>query len=58
MSQELLDAIARTLQVPAQQIGFLDKLAPEELEQLAQLIARLEIHAGSEQYTDTHWEDD
>lgn len=58
MSQQLLDAISRNLQVSAQEIGFLGKLDEEELELLAQLIARLELHSGSEQYTDTHWEDD
>ena len=58
MSQALVDAIARNLQVSAQELTFLQKLSEPELEQLAQLIARLEIHARSEQYSDTHWEDD
>ena len=58
MSQQLLDAIARNLQAPAGQIAFLHKLEENELELLAQFIAQLEIHARSEQYSDTHWEDD
>ncbi|WP_312263084.1 hypothetical protein [Candidatus Igneacidithiobacillus taiwanensis] len=58
MSQALVDAIARNLQASAQELAFLEKLAEPELEQLAQLIAKLEIHARSEQYSDTHWEDD
>ncbi|MEY2342557.1 hypothetical protein AB4090_10660 [Acidithiobacillus sp. IBUN Pt1247-S3] len=58
MSQQILDAIAHNLQTPAKEISFLGKLAPEELEKLATLIAKLEIHAGAEQYVDTHWEDD
>lgn len=58
MSQALVDAIARNLQVSTQEIAFLQKLSEPELEQLAQLIAKLEIHARSEQYSDTHWEDD
>ena len=58
MSQQLLDAIARNLQVSAGQIAFLHKLEENELELLAQLVAQLEIHARPEQYTDTHWEDD
>jgi hypothetical protein len=58
MSQALVEAIARNLQAPAQELAFLQKLTEAELEQLAQLIAKLEIHARPEQYSDTHWEDD
>ncbi len=58
MREETLRAIARNLQVTEAQIAFLQKLEDGEGEFLAQLLASQELHAGPENYAETHWEDD
>ncbi|MCE5392969.1 MAG: hypothetical protein JJ693_00015 [Acidithiobacillus sp.] len=58
MKQELLAALAHSLQTRPTEIAYLDKLEERELEDLSRRIAVLELHARDEQYTDTHWEDD
>ncbi len=58
MREETLRAIARNLQAAEAEIAFLKKLEDGEGELLARLLARLEIHAGTEHYAEAHWEDD